>query len=239
LGARTSEVPAQTPSEAETWTDDGLDGADATPLGQRQLSHDIHHELGTILMLASLLSSATDVGPDSKVRARQMLDEIRWLDQLQRAYEEMVAEPADPVPPSPPPRIRLDAIAAEVVATMRLATLTRITLIATEAWAHTDRLAYWRALRNIVGNAVRAAGDGGHVEVRVTAADGWAVVQIDDDGPGLGAVPPGRSSLGLGIAENLAAACGGRLEIGRGVPGGCRVRLSLPTVTDGNRGPAV
>jgi signal transduction histidine kinase len=58
--------------------------------------------------------------------------------------------------------------------------------------------------------------------------DGWTVVQVDDDGPGFGAGAPGVSSLGLGIAQDLADAAGGDLEICRGALGGCCVRLRLP-----------
>jgi signal transduction histidine kinase len=194
-------------------------------LRRRQISHDIRHELGTIMLLASLLSGAPDVGPESRDRARQLLGEARWLDELQRAYEEALPDaPAGSALLAP---IRVDTVATEVVEAIRLSTLTRIQSTATETWAHADRLAYWRALRNVVGNAVRAAGPGGHVDVRVLAEDGWAVVQIDDDGPGFGSIAPGIGSLGLGIVQDMVAAWGGQLEIRRGVLGGCCVRLLL------------
>lgn len=197
---------------------------------RRQISHDIHHELGTIKLLASLLSSASDVGPDSRERARQILGETRWLDQLHRAYEESI-HPGDDSQLRTPEPIRLDQFAAEVVTAVQLSTFTRISFTASEVWAHVDRLAFWRALRNLVGNAVRAAGATGDVEVRVETADGWAYVQVDDDGPGFGEVPPGMASLGLGIVLDLAAASGGELEIRRGVLGGCCVQLRLPAAS--------
>jgi len=195
---------------------------------RRQISHDIHHELSTIMLLASMLSSAPDIGPDSRERARQILGETRWLDQLHRAYEDSVAEPDDAALRAAEP-IRLDAFTAEVVAAMQLSTFTRISFVPHEVWAHVDGLAFWRVLRNLIGNAVRAAGADGDVEVRVEAVDGWAVAQVDDDGPGFGAVPPGMASLGLGIVQDLAAAWGGELEIRRGVLGGCCVQLRLPS----------
>jgi signal transduction histidine kinase len=207
------------------------------PLVQRQISHDIHHELGTIMVLASLLSIAPDVGADSRERARQILGEIRWLDELQRAYEALAVAPDAPALGGPLVPMRLDTLAADIVSAMQLSTLTRITLTATETWACTDRLGYWRALRNIIDNALRAAGGSGHVEVRISAVDGWAVAQVDDDGPGLGQVPPGLSSLGLGIVQDLASARGGQLEIRRGALGGCCVRLLLPAEVPGRTGP--
>jgi signal transduction histidine kinase len=198
---------------------------------RRQISHDIRHELGTIMLLASLLSSAADVGRDSRLRARQLLGEARWLDRLHRAFEDSVTgEPgADPpTQPSPADPVRVDAVAREVVAAVTLSSPVRISFTGIETWARVDRLAYWRALRNLVGNAVRAAGPGGHVDVRVQGVDGWAVAQVDDDGPGFGAAPPGMASLGLGIVLESVVSWGGDLEIRRSAPGGCRVRLLLP-----------
>jgi signal transduction histidine kinase len=194
---------------------------------RRQISHDIYHELSTIMLLASLLGSATELDPGNRERARQILGETRWLHQLHRAYEESVSNARGRRPAVAEP-VRLDLLIDEVVGAMQLSTLTRIGFTATEAWARVDRLAFWRTLRNLVGNAVRAAGTDGRVEVRVTTVAGWVVTEVDDDGPGFGAVPAGTASLGLGIVQDLAAAWGGVLEITRGVLGGCCVRLRLP-----------
>jgi signal transduction histidine kinase len=195
---------------------------------RRQISHDIHHELSTIMMLASLLGTAGDVGPDSRERARQLLGETRWLHQLHHAYEESIVSVDSAVRAAAEP-VRIDQLAGEVVAAMQLSTLTRIGFETQEAWAHVDRLAFWRGLRNVVGNAVRAAGVDGRVEVRITTEDGWAVAEVDDNGPGFGAVPAGRASLGLGIVQDLAFKWGGELQIRRGVLGGCCVQLRLPS----------
>ena len=191
---------------------------------REELSHDIRHELATIMMLASLLEAAPDVGPESRQRAHQLHGETRWLDQLQRAYDKAFAECDGQIGPTAEP-IRLDLFAAEVVRTTRLSTSTTVGFVAEEAWAHADPLAFWRALRNVVGNAVRAAGSTGRIEVTIKHETEWVVAQVDDDGPGFGALPAGSGSLGLGILQRLVAAWGGYLEIGRGALGGCRVRL--------------
>jgi len=214
--------------EATSGADGNGDG-DPVALALRQISHDIRHELGTIMLLASLLSGASDIGPESRLRAGQIQSEVQWLGELHRAYEAAVAAQPDQLTPTPLGRIRLDTLAGEVVAAMQMSTLTRITFSGTEAWARLDRLPYWRVLRNLIGNAVRAAGDGGRVEVRVTATGGRAVVLIEDDGPGLGGVPARLGSLGLGIAQNQATTYGGWLKISRRRLGGCRVHLSFPS----------
>ena len=219
--------PAAAASNAD---DDGaalMSIAEQARLQRRQLSHDIHHELGTIMLLASLLTCANDVGPQSRERSRQILGEARWLDQLHRAYAETVPDPdnADAATVSEP--VRLDLLAGEVVAAMKPGVVTPISYACSETWTHADRLSCWRALRNVLGNAIRAAGPHGHVDVQIHSEDGWAVAQIDDDGPGFGSIAPGLASLGLGIVQDLVAADGGELEICRRGAGGCCVRLRL------------
>ncbi len=196
-------------------------------LRQRKLSHDIRHELATIMLLASLLESAPDVGPDSRQRARQILGETRWLEQLQRAYDSTVS-PYEEQVSSNVELIPLHIFAAEVLRAVRLSTSTATSLTAEEAWVRAERLACWRVLRNMVDNAVRAAGPNGQVDVRVENQAGWVMIRVDDDGPGFGAVPPGSDSLGLDIVQEFAIAAAGHLEIGRSVLGGCRVGLGMP-----------
>jgi signal transduction histidine kinase len=199
---------------------------DLSRLRRRQISHDIHHELGTIMLLASLVSTAGDVGESSRHRARLILGETRWLDQLQLAYEAAVEQETDSWP-APPPTTRLDLVATEVVEAVRMATMTKIRVRCDDSTARIDRLTFWRAFRNVVDNAVRAAGPDGHVTVEISERDGWVVTQVDDDGPGFGAVRSGSDSLGLGIVRGFAAAWGGHLEIRRGELGGCCVRLRM------------
>jgi signal transduction histidine kinase len=199
------------------------------PVACRQISHDIHHELGMISLLATLLSQAPDIGSRSLARVRLMVSEIRWLDQLQRAHEECLLDPGEAGWSRSRMDIRLDRIAAEVVDAIRLSSTVRIELVTDEVTARADRLAVWRVLRNVIDNAVRAAGPSGTVKVRITSAPGWAVAHVDDDGPGFGATSTRPGALGLGIAQDLATAWGGGLEIGRGELGGGSVRLRLPT----------
>src|SRR5262249_43394176 len=97
-----------------------------------------------------------------------------------------------------------------------------------EVWAHANRLAFWRALRNMVFNAVQAAGPDGTVAVRVTCIDGVAVVEVEDNGPGFDPWQQSVTSMGLAIVDELISVLGGRLEIRAGSLGGCCVRISLP-----------
>jgi K+-sensing histidine kinase KdpD len=203
---------------------------------RRQISHDINHELGTIMLLASILTNAPDVGADSRQRARLILGETRWLDQLHRAYEDAVDHNGRWHQTSDP--IRLDVLAEEIVAAMRLSTTVKIALSTEAVLAHADRLTFWRSLRNVIDNAIRAVGPKGNVAVTIAEQDGWAVAQVDDDGPGFEAAPAVRLSggiprapLGLAIVQEMVSSYGGLLEIGTGDLGGSRVRMQVPAAS--------
>jgi signal transduction histidine kinase len=223
---------AKAPRTCRTAGSAATGGAPAEPVERRrqELRHDIRHQLATVMLLASLLESATDVGPQSRERARQILRETRWLDTLHRAYEESFGgrgEPGGAVGAAGGEPIRLDLLAAGIVEAARSVTSTEIAFSADVAWVQADALAAWRALRNTVDNAVRAAGPTGRVSVRVGDAAGWVVAQVDDDGPGFGSVPASPDTLGLAILRDVVAGWGGYLEIGRGELGGCRVVMGV------------
>jgi signal transduction histidine kinase len=194
-------------------------------LWRRRIRHDIRHELGTIIMLASAMSVADDVGPASRRRVDALLGETRWLDHLLRRLDEDDDRPEDHLPS--PERVRVDELVGEIVAGLRLASIRQVSYDSGPAWAHIDPLALWRAVRNILDNACRIAGD--RVDVSVLRQDGWTVIQVDDDGPGFGAGPGGLASLGLGIVHDLVTGYGGGLEVRRCELGGARVRILLPS----------
>jgi signal transduction histidine kinase len=178
------------------------------------------------MLLATLLTDEPDAGPQSRHRARLILGEARWLEQLQRAYESAEDEGSHPV--DPVETVRVDDVCADVVEAIRSSTLTHVTLATEEVYGWINRLALWRALRNVLDNAVRAAGPDGAVGVRVFTEDGWVAIQVDDDGPGFGAGIGVGSALGLNIVQQFVSAAGGQLEITRGFLGGCCVRLQIP-----------
>jgi signal transduction histidine kinase len=204
--------------------------------------------------LASLLGTADDIGPDSRSRALQIVEETQWLGRLLCAASSRLdalrsdasahfatSTPADGSSRSarsahPDQTVRLDRIAADVAAAARLSTTATVHIEAGETWAPVDPLTFRRVLTNLVGNAVRAAGPQGEVRVQVYAIDGRAVLQIEDDGPGFGAGPAGSGAHGLDIARDLVLSMAGKLQIGSGARGGCRVRIGLPAPSSGLMG---
>lgn len=103
-----------------------------------------------------------------------------------------------------------------------------------------DQVSIGEALKNILDNAVR---HGAPTEIRVSAftAEGFAVIEVEDDGPGIpqekwmrvvqrfgSPSPEGKGSgLGLAIAADVAAAQGGSLTFRHSDRGGFVVSLSF------------
>lgn len=156
--------------------------------------------------------------------------------------------------------VDLAAVAGAVVEARRLrSSSTRLAVqvmpgAAARVDADPDRVA--QVVGNLVDNAVRAAGPHGRVRVEIgpgsgpgpglDLADGLAVLDVVDDGPGIAVadrervferlvrLEGGRSrqdsgaGLGLPIARGIARAHGGDLVVVGGGGAGARFRLTLP-----------
>jgi signal transduction histidine kinase len=85
-----------------------------------------------------------------------------------------------------------------------------------------------RAVRNVLDNAARAAGENGSILVSVTSSVLGTCIAVEDDGPGFGALPT-QHSIGLRIVERTLSEAGGSLEVTTSeVLGGARVSLYFP-----------
>lgn len=90
-----------------------------------------------------------------------------------------------------------------------------------------------RILCNVLRNAIRAAGPAGQVRVTVSPGAGEVQIEVEDDGPGFGALPV-RNGIGLRSVRRLVQQAGGRLEAGGPSRlGGASVRIHLPAAGTG------
>lgn len=107
-----------------------------------------------------------------------------------------------------------------------------------------DRLLIETVIRNLIDNAIKYSEELGEVDVDLHAVDGMAVIEVHDQGRGLGGMQLGAlgkrferggnvqdvigSGLGLAIVTEVAQAYGGTLDLTDQEEGGACARFSLP-----------
>lgn len=105
-----------------------------------------------------------------------------------------------------------------------------------------DRARLTAVLRNLVNNAIDAAGSTGSVELRVDRLGETAIIEVEDDGPGMDPSfvrselfrpfrsTKGSGGLGIGAYEcrEFARRAGGRLDVDSAPGRGTTMRLVLP-----------
>lgn len=196
----------------------------------------IGHDLKTPLAaLRVRIESVEDEGERAKMAATieditRSLDDILSLARVGRASE-------------PPERVDLAALTAAVVEEFEdmgdpvaLGETTRMALPVHITWLR-------RALRNLIANAVRYAGS---AEIALLRESGYAVLRVDDAGPGIAEEriaemtepftrgeasrnrETGGAGLGLTLARAIAEQHGGELILANRPAGGLRAEIRLP-----------
>lgn len=230
--------------------DDGALSLDALA----RLAHEFRSPLTAILGFAELLRHRLDgaIPPE----AQSHLDDLTVAAaRLRRLADEMVAlgapDPmlADPTPPAAAaplaPIVQVALRQAAPAAAARGARIAGSVVAGLAARADAARLA--QALDALIDNAIRHGRAGGEVAViaRAGEAPGEVMIEVADDGPGLAVdavaealrpygrpngaapgAPPG--GLGLGIAREIVAEQGGRLDIVTAPGQGFCARMVLP-----------
>ena len=190
------------------------------------LAHDIGHAFGTVLMLAAAVENTPATDPELQIFARQLAAETRRVGEL---VDSLIRPQPDRAPSCVgTPETRLDLLVRSVTEPIRATSGATLTVRTVPAHVTPPPLELWRAVRNLLGNALDAIALDGHIRVVLSVQGRFAVVDIDDDGPGVRDGFRHSGGLGLGIVEDLAAGWGGTVELGPGALGGCRARLLVP-----------
>ncbi len=215
-----------------------LDRLEAGYRTQRDFTADMAHELRTPLAIMRARVDALDPGSAQEALRTDLVGMARTVGQvLDIAELESFVVGADA-------KADLHAVCSEAVAFMApLAVDLSKTIALTGAegpvWVRGHSDALFRAVRNLVENAIRHTPADGQIEVEVTA-DG--TVHVLDDGPGVPEADHERvfrrfwrrdraqadsRGLGLAIVARVAEAHGGTVEVKNRPEGGAMFTLSL------------
>jgi signal transduction histidine kinase len=103
-----------------------------------------------------------------------------------------------------------------------------------------DRTAIRRVLSNLITNAVQAMPRGGQLTIRISSAEGAALINVEDTGEGIPKENMDRmfeplfttrakgQGLGLAVCKKLVEAHGGNITIDSRVGRGTRVKVTIP-----------
>ncbi len=188
-----------------------------------RLDHDVRHELGTISMLAAAARTDSCVTPDLSQILLRIEEEARQLALL--VSHSLGRQPATQV-------TGVRAIVDELVAAFRLVRTTSLDVVGAERHVLADPVALRRAARNLVDNAVRAAGPCGRVLVEVIDEGSWVVLAVLDDGAAIhpqehpAAVRP-HHCLGLDVVTEFTERSGGQFIVSRSRLGGTSAAIRL------------
>ncbi|MCC7536571.1 MAG: PAS domain-containing protein [Deltaproteobacteria bacterium] len=201
------------------------------------LAHEIRNPLGSISGAVQLVREAEGIDDEDKRLLGIVLKETARLNEL-------VTTMLDLSRPRPPERVIFDlaALARDVVEVARQGSTARIdTEGERDVEAFGDPGQIRQVVWNLVKNAVQSSGEDGRVVVRVTSsAEGAAVLEVLDDGPGIPESERGRIfdafystrthgvGIGLALVRQIAESHAATLSVDSGPLGGATFRLELP-----------
>jgi signal transduction histidine kinase len=190
--------------------------------GIRGLLHDLGHQLMTLSLLTESVRSDDAIPGESRRRIELVKQEMfRAMDMI---TDHLALEDSSPEADGPDP-LDIRELAGQAAQLAELAYGATIELLPGQpAAVRVSPAAAWRILSNLVDNAARSAGPDGHVEISVRH-EVDTVIDVLDDGPGIGQAPSGMAGLGLSVVRQLVDAAGGQLEVSERPGGGTRARV--------------
>jgi signal transduction histidine kinase len=228
-----------------------LERLDTSFTAQRQFVADASHELRNPL---AVIQTNADValqeeGVPEVVRSR--LDAVlRATDRMRRLVDDLLALARLELATGQRSEVDLSALVGEVGDELDpLARSHGLALVLShEPGLHVvaDRDAVKRALANLLDNAFRHSPRSGAVRVGAERRNGWAVLSVADDGPGLSPVEQelvferfwrsdssrsresGGSGLGLAIVRRIAESHGGEVSVTSSPGSGSTFEIRLP-----------
>ena len=205
---------------------------------ERRFTADAAHELRTPLAALKVQAQVAARAQSADGKQHALAQVTAGVDRMTHLVEQLLTlARVDPAREQamPPPLDPASVIAAVCAELQPLAGHQRQSLVvdaapgcaiaASDAWLQI-------ALRNLVDNALRYAGEGARIEVRLAAGASRCSISVADDGPGVspalraqlaarfvrGEVESEGCGLGLSIVSRIAALSHAELELGEGLP---------------------
>lgn len=195
---------------------------DETTRGVRGLLHDLGHQLMTLSLLTESVRSDDAIRGESRRRIELVKQEM--FRAMEMITDHLALDASCPTDGGPDP-LDIREFAAQAAQLAELAQGATVKLVPGQsATVRVSPVVAWRVLSNLVDNAARSAGPGGHVQISVRPEID-TVIDVLDDGPGIGRAPGGMAGIGLSVVRQLVDSAGGRLELSDRPDGGTRARV--------------
>lgn len=223
---------------------------------RQQLLRDVSHELRSPLArLQIALGLARRPGANLEQEFDRIEQEAQRLDEMIGEILSL-ARLDDPTPQVATEPLLIDELLDDVCENARVEGDARGVRVALEAEEHMqltgDREQLYRAVENVVRNAVRYSPHGGLVTVKARSHDGSAVIRVQDQGPGVPVAllqrifepffrvsdardrDSGGNGIGLAITARVVALHGGTVQAQNHSDGGLVMEIRLPLSRPGD-----
>ena len=241
-----------------------LDQLEASFQREKQFTSDVAHELRTPLAVALMQGEALlarqELSPEARKEVELMCRKLRSMSEM--ASQLLLLSRAD----QGRERLTLETLDLSELSQLEAEEFAEVASrrqIALEADIQpgvsvvADQTLLLRLWGNLLQNAVTYGKEGGHIWMKLTVEESWAVLRVQDDGIGISPeqlpkiwdrffqADPSRSGdssgLGLSMVQWIAAAHGGRAsaesKLGEGSVFTVRLPLSGPEEKAGRHGP--